>query len=310
MVQIKKNNRLQEALSRRFRTLLSQDPNGIPPWLKIVAEGDEPGYFLPSDAPWVVHRDFATLVGGIRALLMQALHPGSLAGVKDHSRYRQDPLGRLAGTIRWLTVTTFGSMSAVAKEANRVNGMHKKVVGTYQDPRGETVSYQASDPRLLLWVHIAFMESFLVSHQMFSFTDIPKGSFASGADNYVAGWSISVSPLGLLDVPMNEEELTAEITNFYKAGELVVSEDTKAVIGFIRNPPLPPFAKVVYNLLFEAAVISLRPEFAKMLGLKPKPSWLIRPVTKLTLRLMRFAIGPESPIEDAAISRLRRIGKL
>ena len=33
------------------------------------------GYFLPSDAPWVVHADFGTLVGGIRALLMQALHP-------------------------------------------------------------------------------------------------------------------------------------------------------------------------------------------------------------------------------------------
>lgn len=107
------NNRLQENLSKRFRKLLSGDPQGIPPWLPIVAEGDEPGLFLPTDAPWIVHADFATLVGGIRALLMQALHPGSLAGVAQHSRYEEDPLGRLSGTIRWLTITTFGSKTAI-----------------------------------------------------------------------------------------------------------------------------------------------------------------------------------------------------
>ena len=104
----KQNNAVQEYLSLRFRKLLSGDPGGIPPWLGVVAEGEEAGYFVPTDAPWVVHADFGTLVGGIRALLMQALHPGSLTGVKNHSRYESDPLGRLAGTIRWLTVTTFG----------------------------------------------------------------------------------------------------------------------------------------------------------------------------------------------------------
>jgi len=119
-------------MSVRFRRLLSQDPNGIPPWLEAVASGDEPGLYLPSDAPWVVHADFGTLVGGIRALLMQALHPGTVRGVAQHSRYKEDPLGRLAGTIRWLTVTTFGSHTAVASEASRVNRLHTKVTGSYQ----------------------------------------------------------------------------------------------------------------------------------------------------------------------------------
>ena len=80
----KKNDAFQEFLSKRFRKLLSGDPDGVPPWLGVVAAGEEEGYFLPSDAPWVVHADFGTLVGGIRALLMQALHPGSLTGVKNH----------------------------------------------------------------------------------------------------------------------------------------------------------------------------------------------------------------------------------
>ena len=306
----KKNNDLQEFASKRFRKLLSGDPNGIPPWLDVVSAGDEEGFFLPSDAPWVVHADFGTLVGGIRALLMQALHPGSLTGVKNHSRYESDPLGRLAGTIRWLTVTTFGSKTAVQNEANRVNRLHTKVVGEYTKGTGETVPYKAADKDLLLWVHIAFMESFLVSHQMYSWKQIPKGNAQSGADNYVSQWSVSVAPLGLATCPMSEAELEREIDKFFDSGLLVSTPDTAKVIAFIKNPPLPGAAKLVYGLLFDAAVLSLRPEFRELLGLKPKPRWLIRPATRWSLRLMRLAIGPESPIEDGAIARLKRIGVL
>jgi uncharacterized protein (DUF2236 family) len=306
----KKNNALQEFLSKKFRKLLSGDPKGIPPWLDVVAAGEEEGYFLPSDAPWVVHADFGTLVGGIRALLMQALHPGSLTGVKNHSRYESDPLGRLAGTIRWLTVTTFGSKTAVQNEANRVNKLHSRVSGEYTKGTGEKVPYQAADKDLLLWVHIAFMESFLVAHQMYSWKAIPQGSFETGADNYVSQWSVSVAPLGLTKCPMSESELESEIDNFYRSGLLVSTADTKQVIDFIKNPPLPGVARLVYGLLFDAAVLSLRPEFRTLLGLSAKPAWLIRPATRWTLRLMRSAIGPESPIEDGAKARLRRIGAI
>jgi uncharacterized protein (DUF2236 family) len=306
----KKNNAVQEFLSKKFRKLLSGDPKGIPPWLDVVAAGEEEGYFLPSDAPWVVHADFGTLVGGIRALLMQALHPGSLTGVKNHSRYESDPLGRLAGTIRWLTVTTFGSKTAVQNEANRVNKLHSRVSGEYTKGTGEKVPYQAADKDLLLWVHIAFMESFLVAHQMYSWKAIPQGSFETGADNYVSQWSVSVAPLGLTKCPMSESELESEIDNFYDSGLLVSTADTKRVIDFIKNPPLPGVARLVYGLLFDAAVLSLRPEFRTLLGLSAKPAWLIRPATRWTLRLMRAAIGPESPIEDGAKARLRRIGTL
>lgn len=305
-----RNNAIQEALSRRFRRLLSGDPNGVPPWLDVVAGGEEAGYFLPSDAPWVVHADFGTLVGGIRALLMQALHPGSLTGVKNHSRYKSDPLGRLAGTIRWLTVTTFGSKAALASEANRVNRLHDRVSGEYKTGTGEKISYRAADKDLLLWVHIAFMESFLVSHQMYSWKEIPKGSADSGADNYISQWSISVDQLGLQQTPMNQLELNVAIDKFYQSGLLAVTEDTEEVVEFIKNPPLPPAAKLVYGLLFDAAVLSLRPQFRELLGLRAKPDWLIRPLTRWVLRLMRLAIGPESPIEDGAKRRLRRIGAL
>lgn len=304
------NNAVQEFLSKRFRSLLSGDPNGIPPWLEVVAAGEEAGLYLPTDAPWVVHADFGTLVGGIRALLMQALHPGSLTGVASHSRYQQDALGRLSGTIRWLTVTTFGSHSAIAGEAGRVNRMHDRVKGEYTTGQGETKAYRAADPDLLLWVHIAFTDSFLTCHEMYAWRPIPAGNAATGADNYVAQWSKSVAPLGLTECPMSHAELNTEIERFVGEGLLQANETTLRVVEFIRNPPLPPMARLAYRLLFSAAVLSLPPHSRELLGLKAGPRWIIQPATRAVLRFMRFAIGPDSPIEDAAIARLRRIGAI
>ena len=297
------NNALQEQFSRRFRRLLSGDPQGIPPWLAVVAEGDDPGLYLPGDAPWVVHADFSTLVGGVRALLMQALHPGSLTGVKQHSRYQQDPLGRLSGTIRWLTVTTFGSRAAVTGEAARVNRMHDRVSGSYTTAASEQRDYRAADKDLLLWVHVAFMDSFLRTHQNYSRRQIP-----GGADNYVAQWAHSVEPLGLTDVPRSEAELIELLEGFLP--ELAVTDDTREVIQWLRRPPLPIAARPFYWLFFQAALASLPQSYRELLGLKSLPLKTTRPVTTSVLRFMRFAIGPDSPIEDAAIARLKRAGVL
>lgn len=295
-----KNTKLQEKLSIRFRKLLSGATDGNPPWLGVVAEGNDAGLFSPQDAPWIIHRDFSTLVGGVRALLMQALHPGSLAGVAQHSRYEQDPLGRLSGTIRWLTVTTFGSKEAVQNEAGRVNRMHTKVSGEYQTAQGETTGYRAADPRLLLWVHIAFMESFLRAHQNYSKAPIP-----GGADAYVKLWGQSVAPLGLSDVPASEADLNQLLDEFSE--ELIVTEKTQSVIKWIKNAPLPLMTKPVYKLLFYSAVASLDPRFRALIGIRSAPLWVLRPITTNMLALMRFAIGPESPIEDAALRRIERV---
>lgn len=266
-----------------------------------MASGEGRGLYLPDDAPWVVHADLGTLVGGVRALLMQALHPGSLAGVRTHSRYKDDPLGRLAGTIRWLTITTFASHEALTAEASRVNRMHDRVKGQYESFSGESRSYRAADPDLLRWVHIAFMDSFLRSHQIFSTRPIP-----GGADAYVRLWSKSVEPLGLTDVPMNEAELLTWLDHY--RGELVVNDDTRDVIQWLRNPPLPRSARPVYALLFQSALASLPAEHRKLIGLKSLPLSILRPITSTLLKVIRLAIGPENPLEDVAKARLQRAG--
>jgi uncharacterized protein (DUF2236 family) len=296
-----KNNALQENLSKRFRKLLSGASDGVPPWLKVVEAGDKPGLYLPSDAPWVVHGDFATLVGGVRALLMQALHPGSLTGVAQHSRYEKDPLGRLSGTIRWLTVTTFGSTDAVFGEASRVNKMHTRVTGEYETAAKEVRPYKAADPDLLLWVHVAFMDSFLRAHQNYSRKPIP-----GGADEYVRLWAKSVEPLGLNTAPMSEAELLETLQGF--DSQLVVTPATTDVIKWIRKVPLPLATKPIYALLFHSALASLPKVYQERIGMRSYPLWILRPITTNLLAIMRKAIGPESAIEDAAVARLKRAG--
>ena len=295
------NNRIQTALARRFVRLLSGSETGKPPWLAAVAEGDQAGLYLPNQAPWIVHADFATLVGGVRALLMQALHPGSLTGVRQHSRYEQDPLGRLAGTIRWLTVTTFGPHSANQAESNRVNRLHTRVQGEYKTAAGETKHYQAADKDLLLWVHVAFMDSFLRAHQNYSKRPIP-----GGADEYVRLWADSVKPLGLEKAPLSEAELLETLRNF--DSQLAVTDDTREVIKWLKNPPLPRLAKPFYRLFFFAALATMPKHYQELLNQKTLPLWFVKSQTTNILRIMRIAIGNESPIEDAAIARLRRVG--
>ncbi|MBK1826720.1 oxygenase MpaB family protein [Haloferula rosea] len=292
---------IQRWVGRRFRALLCGNPSGEVPWLGAVAEGEGPGLYQPDEAPWVLHADMATLVGGIRALLVQALHPGSLAGVRQHSRYKDDPLGRLAGTIRWLTVTTFAARESVLHEAGRVRGMHGKVLGTYRDARGVEREYRASDPHLLLWVHIAFMESFLRTHEAYSSVAIP-----GGADAYVRLWGRSVEPLGLDETPQDEKEMMAVVERF--DDELVVTDETREVIDWIRRPPLPLPSRIVYRLLFQAAYQTLPEAHQQRIGVPRWPRWLVVKPTRFFLRSLRWWIGTEDPLQDAALARLQRSG--
>jgi len=298
-------NALQERFGTRFRRIITNTEDGVPPWMDAVESGETRGLYLPHDAPWVVHGDVATLIGGIRALLMQALHPGSLTGVEQHSRYEHDPLGRLAGTTRWLTIATFGSAEALEIESTRVNRMHDHVKGQYVTGAGVTKDYKAADPDLLAWVHIAFTDSFLTTHELFGEEKIP-----GGADEYVSQWSKSVVPLGLTNAPMSRAELKAEIKRYKDEGILLTSETTKQVVEFIRKPPLSRAALIAYDRMFDGAVASIPADLQAMLGLKGKNLNVAGPITRGLLRAMRLALGPISPLEVAAISRLKRTGDL
>src|ERR1700709_2580215 len=150
-----------EGMRNRLRSTFTGQLDGPPDWVLALEEGDDAGFFEPGSATWAVHGQTATIVAGVRALLMQALHPGAMAGVHDWSRYREDPLGRLAGTIRWIFTVTYADTATAVSASNWVLKLHERVVGNYVDAQGLQRPYAANDPELLSWVHLAFTDSFL-----------------------------------------------------------------------------------------------------------------------------------------------------
>jgi len=290
---------VKSRIANRFRQIVSGSPDGRPDWVKQIEIGDDAGLFGVDSPVWKVHGDIATLVGGVRALLLQAAHPAALTGVAEHSRYESDPLGRLAGTSRWLTITTFGSTQAIEREAQRVNEMHKRVTGDYTNKSGESAPYKASDPRYLLWVHCAFTDSFLETHLAFN----PE--FADG-DEYVRQWAKSAVGLGLKEAPLSRAELTATMDGF-AAHELARSEHTAEVVRFIMKPPLGSAPLLFYRFLAKSAVYTLTPQQRSILGLKQvSRAWVT--TTKYLLAALSWTLGKESPSQEVARSRIERIG--
>ena len=284
----------------RLLTTLSGEGNGRPHWVEKLESGNDVGYFGPGSAAWVVHGGMPTLVAGIRALLMQTLHPGAMAGVHDWSRYQEDPLGRLSGTIQWLITVTFADTVVAAGESVRVGRFHDRVVGTYIDARGIEQPYGAGDPELLAWVHVVFTDAFLATHSIWG-SPIP-----GGADQYVREWAKAGELVGVANPPRSERELSEQFAAFRDAGILKTDERVAEAVRFIRNPPLRRSMMPAYRILFAGAVASIPREYRQMLGLRR--SWLpVVSATGLVLRFVRFVLGPSSSSEDAARLRIARI---
>ena len=282
-----------------FRKTVSGDASGAPEWSQQMAIGNDVGLFGPDSAVWQVHGCIATLVGGIRALLMQAAHPAALTGVAEHSAYDTDPLGRLERTTRWLTITSFGSTEAIEIEARRVREMHKRVEGNFEQRSGEQARYSASDPRYLLWVHCAFTDSFLRAHEELGYA-LPQG-----ADQYVNEWAKSAEPLGLSSAPQSKAEL-ASVMDSFAQNEVASIAMTPPIVGFILKPPFSKGGLFFYRILANAAIATIDEPFLTVLGLKARSRiWL--KVSKVLLDLLSYMLGHESPSQKIARARINAL---
>ncbi|MEC5200610.1 uncharacterized protein (DUF2236 family) [Arthrobacter sp. PL16] len=291
------------AWKTQLRTTFTDGDPTIPPWQFEFENGDDLGYFPVGSAVWTVHSSMTPTVAGIRALLLQALHPGAMAGVHAHSSFREEPLGRLANTIRWIFTVTYGSRVAAQEGSAFVQRLHTRVRGTYVDSRGTEKPYSAADPDLIRWVHLAFTDAFVAAHAAYG------GAIPGGVDEYVAEWAAAGELMGLEDPPRSEAELRSQLAAF--DDELANSDQVQEALTYIRRPPLPRSQRLGYRVLFAGAVATLEPRHREMLGLRvpslgpiPLP---IRSAVRLVLGVIRLGLGPEGPAETAAKNRIRRV---
>ncbi|KEY85686.1 oxygenase MpaB family protein [Pseudomonas sp. P1B16] len=283
-----------EALRRRIETQVMSLTGLALGQLDLESPKGDPGLFGPQSISWQVHGDFPSmLVGGISALMLQLLHPLALAGVWDHSNFRQDLLGRLRRTSQFISGTTFGSTRDADWLIEKVRTIHLQVTGTAPDGR----PYAASDPGLLTWVHVAEVSSFLAAHLRYRNPHLPRAE----QDAYYNEIALIAERLGARDVPRSCQQ----VEDYLRQMRPQLQSDARSfeVVDILLAAPAPSrLAQPVGKLMLNAG-IDLLPDWAQaMLGLQQGP---------LQRRMIRLGLQRTAPVlrwamRDGSAHRAKR----
>lgn len=224
------------------------------------ARGEQPverrtdALFPPTSVAWRVHGDVTSmLVGGIAALLLQMLHPKVLAGVWDHSGFREDMQGRLRRTARFIAVTTFGAPDEARALLAKVRHIHDRIGGTLPDG----TPYGAGDPDLLAWVHVCEVLSFLDGWIRYG----EPGMSRTDQDRYVAEMARIAEPLGVDPIPRSRVEAERIMAAMRPA--LVVDHRTRDVANVLLHQPAPSLAAGPLQAITMQAGVDLLPGWAR-----------------------------------------------
>lgn len=259
----------------------------------------DPGLFGPDSITWRIHGDFSSMLcGGVSALLLQMLHPLALAGVWDHSSFREDMLGRLRRTSQFISATTFAPVNDANALIEKVKSIHLRVTGT--DAYG--TPYAASDPDLLVWVHVAEAYSFLQSHLRYRNPALS----VSDQNRYYQEFARVAESLGAVNVP----DSVAAVDAYLQAmrSQLRCDERTLEVVRLLQNAPAPSrLAKPVGSLMIQAGIELLPGWAATQLGisLSPLKRRRIRFATRRIAGVLRWAVR-----NGSWHRAMRRMGRL
>jgi uncharacterized protein (DUF2236 family) len=259
------------------------------------------GLFGPGSIAWKLHKEPGLLIGGLRALMLQALHPLAIAAVEQHSDYKNDVWGRFNRTSNYVMTTVFGSTEEANALGRRVRAIHKPIHGI---DRVTGLPYAADDPILLLWIHTTLVESFVLSYQRFV---TPLST--SLKDGYVAEMVRQAALVGLRD-----EDVPATWAANFRFIEsqrpmLQTTQTSLEALDTVLNPPLPPHRRPGWWALGQCA-ISLLPDHAvELYGIRRNPTAeaALRPFVaagaKLSARLL-----PPPPVLLEATRKARTAG--
>ena len=272
-------------VARRLRAGLSGGQGAGRRTEILASEGER--WFEPGSPITVVHADSAMFVGGLRALLLQSLHPLAMAGIADHSNYRDDPWGRLRRTGEFLGATTFGTAEQAESAVAIVRRVHERVVGTAPDGR----PYAANDPHLLRWVHVTEVDSFLTAHDRYGVTRLTNAQ----RDEYVAQTAVVARALGVAAPPESVHGLAEQLRMFRP--EIEGTPAARDIARYLLWPsPMSPAIRPAYGLL-AATSVSLLPRWARRplrLPWFPVTETLaVRPAGEALTRTLRWVLQPE-----------------
>lgn len=285
---------LRGSLVAAVRRTFGETPTSFAPYTD--PPGD-PGLFGPDSMVWVVHADLADMmIGGVAALMLQTLHPLAMAGVAAHSRFREDPLGRLQRTAHFIAGTTYGSTAYAEDLVAQVRAVHERVRGLAPDGR----PYRASDPDLLTFVHVTEVSSFLAAHQRYSGRPLLRRE----KDQYLDEVAATARRLGALAVPTSVVAVRSYLADILP--ELSFGAQATEALEFLRRPLGASASEAYAHRLVIAAASDLLPRFARrLIGLPAtarSTAPLVRAAAGSLAVTLRWALGP-SPLLEFATAR-------
>lgn len=263
--------------------------HGPAPLADTLQYRGDPGLLGPDSVSWRVIGDVSAFVGGIRALLIQAAHPEVVAGVADHSSYREDPLGRLSRTSFYVTSTTYGAMPEVDEAVAVVRRAHAPVRG--ESNRGRL--YSAGTPEFAAWVHNALTDSFLVAYRHYGRDTLTTEE----ADRFVVEQQAIGRLLDAEPLPSTAVELSAWLEEH---PDIAPSPGQSEAVRFLRRPPLALPVLAAYRLLFRAAAVTIPDRLRSTIGVDVGPR--DEAIGRFVLSSLRWALG-SSPSWHVALIR-------
>jgi uncharacterized protein (DUF2236 family) len=283
---------LDELIRKAIREMVG---GGGPPVAFLIPKGDR-GLFGPESIAWKVHSDFISMmIGGISSLILQALHPQALAGVWDHSSFREDLKGRLGRTAFFIAATTYGPVEMADKIIEKVNHIHTKITGL--DEFGKP--YSATDPHLLAWVHLTETQSFMRAYEDYRKEVLSPQS----KDQYFLEMSSLGKRMGTADLPTTYHGTNKAIKDYIP--ELYFGERAQSILHLLENFPSNLSAKPFIKLISRAGILNL-PDWVYPLIQKPAPSYLERLAIKKSIDLIAIPVR-EALKDGVAAHSFRRV---
>jgi uncharacterized protein (DUF2236 family) len=282
-----------EARRRLAASMRRMIVGDAPPPRDLRTLAGDTGLFGPESVTWRVHADAAMFIGGLRALLLQTMHPLAMAGVADHSDYHHDPMGRLWRTSVYVGTTTYGTTAEAEAAVAMVKRVHARVVGTAPDGR----SYAANDPHLLTWVHHAEVDSFLAAYQRYGAEPLTRAE----ADRYVDEMAVLCELFDAEPAARSVAELRAYFHSMKP--ELRAGRQARDAARWLMVPPLPWPARLAYAVIAPAAVGLLPAATRRSLWLPMAPGvdpLLVRPAARALTRSLAWVMAGLEVTENAA----------
>jgi uncharacterized protein (DUF2236 family) len=271
-----------------------------------TAEEDLRGFFGPDSVTWRVNVDPTFSVGGLRALLLQALHPVAMDGVARFSGgFGDELLPRLARTAAYVDTVTFGTRAEAVDAVARVRRIHERLGGV-EETTGR--AYRVDDPDLLLWVHCCEVESLLDAARR---GGVPLTD--AEADRYVAEQVIKAELIGIErgDVPSSMAGLAGYFASVRPS--LAVTPAARGAFRLLTVPPMPARTRFLTPAqpawgVLAALSVALLPRWARRMYSLPGLG-LTDAAATAALKAFRQAMlalpqrGRRSPIVWAGIER-------